>query len=213
MESEHRLTLICLASREIENEDPSHDINHAFRVLSNAEHIGKKEGADLDILVPAALFHDIITYPKDYHRSENSAQESAARAREILSGIRTYPLEKIPYVSEAIACCSFKKAIIPRTIEAKILQDADGLEATGAIAIMRTFSSTGQMNRPFYDPNDPFCEMRPPKDLEFAIDLFYTRLMQVAGRMHTKTAREIANRRTQYLRDFLEELRLELRGR
>ena len=109
--------------------------------------------------------------------------------------------------------CSFTKNIQPDFIEAKILQDADGLEATGAISIMRTFSSTGQMQRPFYHPRDPFCQARQPDSLKFALDLFYERLLLVEQRMHIATAQKIARRRTKFLRQFLKELELELKGK
>lgn len=114
---------------------------------------------------------------------------------------------------ESIYFCSFRKGIVPESIEAKILQDADGLEATGAISIMRTFSSTGQMGRQFYEPSDPFCEKRTPEDLKYGLDLFYTRLLVVESRMHTKTAKEIAGRRTRFSMAFLDELKAELEGR
>ncbi|MBI5076994.1 hypothetical protein HZB94_01250 [Candidatus Falkowbacteria bacterium] len=98
-------------------------------------------------------------------------------------------------------------------MESKILQDADGLEATGAISIMRTYSSTGQMKRPFYNFENPFCENREPNATQFALDLFYERLLKVADRMHTKTAKKIAKRRTDFLKKFLNEFKLELEGK
>jgi len=85
-------------------------------------------------------------------------------------------------------------------------------KATGAISIMRTFSSTGSMKRAFYHTTDPFCKNREPDDLKFALDLFFTRLLRVGERMHTETARQIAERRTRFLQQFLKEVRLELEG-
>jgi len=208
-----RHLLISTAAKEIKSSDPSHDLEHAIRVLRNSEMIAREERADLDVIVPASLFHDLITYAKDDPRSENAAKESAERARDILAGLSEYPAEKIGKAYDAIYCCSFRKGIVPESIEARILQDADGLEATGAISIMRTFSSTGQMHRQFYEPGDPFCERRTPNDLKYGLDLFYTRLLVVESRMHTKTAKEIAARRTRFLRDFLDELKIELEGR
>jgi uncharacterized protein len=139
-------------------EDPSHDIQHVLRVLHLALRIGKEEKADMDILIPAALFHDIVVYRKNHPNSRNEADESAEAARGILKEIEDYPQAKIEKVAVCIQQCSFSKGIIPDLLESRILQDADRLEATGAIAIMRTCSSGGQMNRQFYDPADPFCE-------------------------------------------------------
>ncbi|MCK9344648.1 MAG: phosphohydrolase, partial [Candidatus Pacebacteria bacterium] len=104
---------------------------------------------------------------------------------------------------------SFSKGITPDLIEAKGLQDADRLEATGAISIMRTFASSGQMNRPFYSPEDPFCE-NGHTDFRSGIDLFYRRLLIVEKTMHTELAKKMARKRTQFLEKFLEQFREEL---
>ncbi len=216
MDIELREKLIGLAKEKITREDQSHDIHHALRVLSNVERIAQTEGGDMEILVPSALFHDIIIYQKNDPCSDNAATESAELAGEILEAIPEYPKEKIKEVYKCIESCSFTRKTDSNTLslEAKILQDGDKLEATGVISIMRTFSSTGQMKRTFYHPEDPFCiKGRTPDDLKYAIDLFYTRLLVAKDRMHTDKAKEIAERRTEILRDFLRELELELDGK
>jgi uncharacterized protein len=205
--------LIDKAKGMASKDDITHDFEHALRVLANAEMISREEGGDMDVIVPAALFHDIIVYPKNDLRSKNAQEESAAAAKSALEGLDDFPKEKIEAVRVAIMSCSFSKGIVPDSIEAKIIQDSDGLEATGAISVMRTFSSTGQMKRMFYDPSDPFCRGRKPEDLKFALDLFFTRLLKVAERMHTNSARMIAERRTVFLKSFLDELRMELEGK
>ena len=86
-------------------------------------------------------------------------EESAEGAERILSNLDNYPEEKIDKVKTCIMECSFSKNLDPSSLESAILQDADGLEATGAISIMRTYSSTGQMERPFYNPEDPFVKI------------------------------------------------------
>lgn len=213
MNEELKDKLLSTVRKRITDEDPSHDFEHTLRVMNNAEEIARKENADLDIVIPAALLHDIVNYPKNDPRSRNASDESAEVAGKILRKVKGYPKSKIGRVQLAIRSCSFSKGIAPKLLEAKILQDADGLEATGAISVMRTFSSTGSMKRLFYDPNDPFCENREPDDLKYAIDLFFTRLLKVKERMHTKTAKKIAERRTNFLKKFLKELRLELKGK
>ncbi|HED05983.1 MAG TPA: HD domain-containing protein, partial [Ignavibacteria bacterium] len=195
------------------NTDVSHDFEHALRVLFNAERIAKEEGGDFDIIVPATLFHDLIVYPKNHSDKHKSQEKSAEATVEILNSFGNFPKNKIEKVKTCILECSFSKGIMPKLFESKILQDADGLEATGAISIMRTYSSTGQMKRPFYNANDPFCENREPDASHFALDLFYERLLKVEKRMHTKTAKKIARRRTDFLIDFLKEFKLELDGK
>jgi len=212
MNKDLRKRLIEIAKHKISNEDASHDFAHALRVLSNAERIAKEEGGDPDVIVPAALFHDLVVYQKDHPKTAQSQIESAREAEKILNAVRPFPKRKIKHVKTCIMECSFSKGIVPELLESKIMQDADGLEATGAISIMRTYSSTGQMKRPFYHQDDPFCEHRQPDDTRYALDLFYTRLLKVKDRMYTKTAQRIAKRRTAFLRDFLKEFRRELRG-
>jgi len=209
MDSELRNKLFAITKKRVRN-DISHGFDHISRVLSMAEKIGRMEKADLDIIVPAALFHDIVVY-KGTARQHRETEESAAIAKEVLGKIQEYPKQKITEVIYAILVCSFSKNIKPKTLEARIVQDADLLEATGAISIMRTFASGPVMgNRKFFDNKDPFVNKRKPDDGKYSLDLFYTRLLIAKERMHTKTARKIAQRRTAFLKSFLEELRLEL---
>lgn len=202
--------LVAIAAEKQTKTDPSHDFQHAFRVYQLAKKIGLVEKADMDILIPAALFHDIIIYQKNDPRSKNETIESAALAKEILQKTKGYPQKKIEKVVECISQCSFSKGIMPDLLEGKILQDADRLEATGAISIMRTFSSGGQMNRSFYDPTDPFCKKGSVPGRS-SLDLFYKRLLVVEKGMHTNLAKRIAKRRTLFLKKFLSELRIELK--
>lgn len=207
-----RNKLINIAMEKISSEDVSHDFSHSYRVLLNAEKISKIEGGDLDIIVPAALFHDLIVYPKNSEADKRfkSQEDSAIEADKILNSISEYPQEKIGKVTLAIRECSFSRGIIPKILESKILQDADKLESTGMISIMRTFSSGGQMRKTLFNPQDPFCEKRSPDSKKYALDLFYTRLLLVKDKMHTNTARKIAEERHKSLIFFLNELKNEL---
>ncbi|MCL4551876.1 MAG: HD domain-containing protein [Bacteroidetes bacterium] len=210
MNREIKNKLIEIAREKQTRNDPSHDFQHIFRVFNLALEIGKEEKADLDVLIPAALFHDVIVYRKDHPKSKNETNESAEVAENILKNLKGYPQSKIEKVMICIKECSFSKGVTPDLLESKILQDADRLEATGAISIMRTFSSGGQMNRGFYDPADPFCEKGTVASRS-NLDLFYDRLLVVGERMHTKFAKRIAKRRTAFLNKFLNELKTELK--
>ncbi len=205
-----RKKLIDIARDKISCEDVSHDFEHTYRVLLNAEKITKFEGGDLDIIIPAALFHDLVVYPKNNKKRFQSQEVSAIGAEKILKSLNEYPQEKIVFVKTAIIECSFTKGIIPERLESKILQDADKLESTGVISIMRTFSSTGQMKRPFYNTNDPFCKSRKPNNIDNALDLFYSRLLLVKDKMNTKTGKKISKQRHKALIFFLNELKKEL---
>ncbi|CAN5179982.1 phosphohydrolase [soil metagenome] len=202
--------LLQLGEEHSHPEDPTHDFSHIQRVLKNAEVIAVSEGGDLDILVPAALFHDVVNYPKTDPCASRASDESAAWTVALLKTFPDYPQEKCDAVYDAIAKCSFNKGIVPTLLESKILQDADGLEATGAISILRTFASTGQYKRSFYNSDDTFCVTREPNPLNYALDLFYARLLKIIDRIHTPSARVIAERRHAFLLTFLEEFKLEL---
>ena len=200
-----------MVSKMPEN-DPSHDVEHIKRVLAAAKLIQKAEGGDLEILIPAVLFHDIITYPKNHERSKFSTDESAKVIWHILENYKgySYPKKKALAVMDCILQCSWSKGLPATTLESKILQDADRLEAVGAIAIMRTFTSGGQMNRPLYNPRDPFCKKEIPEGVSASLDLFYQRLLKVFPTLHTATAQRIAKRRVMLLDLFLWEFEQEL---
>ncbi|MEI8224196.1 MAG: HD domain-containing protein [bacterium] len=197
---------------KLPDNDPSHDREHIKRVLLAAKKIQQKEGGDLEIIIPAVIFHDVITYPKNDPRSKLSTEESAAFAQDILERYRGYhyPSEKITQVTTCILECSWSKGLTATTWESKILQDADRLEATGVIAVMRTFTSGGQMNRPLYNHLDPFCKLGVPEGVGASLDLFYQRLLKVLPTLHSKTAHKMATRRTLFLQLFLSEFEQEL---
>jgi len=192
------------------DEDRSHDFSHIERVAYNATFIQSKEGGDLDIILPAAYFHDCIKYPKSHERAKFSAQESADEAEKILLTFPDYDPAKIPAVKAAIIEHSFSANLAPSSLESAIIQDADRLEATGALGIARTFASTGFMAKPFYDGEDPFKTEKPLDEKNIAIDLFFTRLLIVGERMNTQTARAMAEPRTALLQQFLEQFGTEI---
>jgi uncharacterized protein len=211
MKKNQKEQLIQLAKNLQTKDDPSHRIDHILRVLGLALKIAKKEKADLEIIIPAVLFHDIVVYRKDSPESKNETEESAEKAGEILSKLNWYPKEKIETVKTCIRECSFSKGILPETIEGKTMQDADRLESTGVISIMRTFSSGGQMNRSLYFENDPFREQSIPLVAEASLDLFFIRLLKIAGTMRTETGFKMAKKRHVFLLKFLKQLKTELK--
>ena len=192
-------------------QSPAHDFQHILRVYRNAEMISKKEeGADLDIVLAAALLHDLVVHPKGSMKTKHSADESADIAKKILSEYNYYSAEKIEKVVYAIRTHSYSKKLIPSTLEAKILQDADRFDAIGAIGIARTFSVGGSENRSLYNPKDPFCESdRGLDDTRWTLDHIKKKLL-ILNSMHTKTAKEIAKQRTDFIESFLNQLRSEI---
>ena len=118
--------------------------------------------------------------------------------------------DEIKIISDAIKEHSFSKGKIPSSIEGKILQDADRLDAIGAIGLARVFSFSGSNNRPFYDPNDPFSRNRSVNDNKWALDHFFEKLLTLEKKMNTKTGKILAKNRTKILKNFLKELKSEI---
>lgn len=196
----------------LHNQSPAHDFEHIIRVYKNAEMISKQEeSVDLDIVLAAALLHDLVVYPKGSSKTINSADDSAEIAKKLLPEYKNYPTEKIEKVADAIRTHSYSKRLVPETLEGKILQDADRLDAIGAIGIARTFSVGGSENRSLYNPTDPFCESeRQLDDTQWTLDHIKKKLMILKNSMHTKTAKKIAEERTEFMELFLNQLRKEI---
>ena len=193
-----------------EGRDPAHDFQHIMRVYKNTELIGRREGADMEILLRAALLHDLVVYPKGSAKTSKSADDSADMAEKWLCGYG-YPQDKIDKICYCIRIHSYSKRLIPVTLEGKILQDADRLDALGAIGVARTFSVSGSESRTFYNPGDPFWKSgRELNDREWTLDHFYKKLFRLKKSMHTKTAREMARERARFMEQFVTQLKKEI---
>ncbi len=198
--------------KEVRNKisnDPAHDFDHIIRVYKNAEKLSKKEKANTKLVLCAVLLHDIINYKKSDTRSKNSSTKSAIRARQILSKYN-FSNSEIKVITDAILDHSFSKNKTPSTLEGKILQDADRLDAIGAIGIARAFAVSGAEARPFYSGVDPFCSKRTPDDQKWTVDHFYRKLLKLEKLMNTKSAKIEAKKRTKVLKNFLSELKQEI---
>jgi len=189
--------------------DSAHDFDHIMRVFKNAQKICKKENAHEKLVLSAVLLHDIVSYPKSDKRSKLSSIKSAEKSKKILKKFN-FTKEEIQTISDAIRDHSFSRNKIPVTIEGKILQDADRLDAIGAIGIARVFAVSGSEKRPFYNVKDPFCKNRVPNDEIWALDHFYRKLFKLESLMNTKSGKIEAKKRTKVLKDFLNELKKEI---
>lgn len=198
-----------IVKKRMRKNDVAHDFEHILRVYNNAKKIGKQEKADMKILLTAVLLHDIVSFPKSDTQSKNASTKSAFHARKILRKLH-YPQKEITIISEAIRDHSFSKNKIPQTLEGKILQDTDRLDAIGAIGIARAFATGGADNRPLYNQNDPFCSSRKLNDNKWTIDHFYKKLLVLEKKMNTKAARTEASRRTKIIKNFLKYLKKEI---
>ena len=187
-------------AREIFSGDASgHDFDHTMRVYRMATRLAKEEGADMEIVQLAALLHDV-----DDHKLSPETCENHLRAVTFLrkNGVDE---EKIRIITDIISRISFSaNRGAPSTLEGKCVQDADRLDAMGAIGIARTFAYGGSRGRRMHDPdgNDPNA----------TIQHFYDKLLLLKESMNTPTARRLAEDRDRFMRSYLEQFYAEWEG-
>ncbi|MFK7835158.1 MAG: HD domain-containing protein [Sulfitobacter sp.] len=189
--------------------DGAHDLSHVLRVWQNVQSIMAEEGGDPGLLVAATILHDGVNLPKDHPDRSKASQLSANRAESVLASL-AWQQAAIDGVSHAIAAHSFSAGITPRTLEAKILQDADRLDAIGHIGIARCFVVSGQLGRLIYDVDDPSAQSRTLDDGRFALDHFYTKLLRLAEGFQTRTGQRLAAERHAVMLSFIEGLLAEI---
>ncbi|MBD8496178.1 HD domain-containing protein [Pseudomonas syringae] len=190
-------------------DDGAHDFSHLLRVWKNVCAIRNHEGGEPQILVAATLLHDCVAVEKNSPFRASASRLAAARARELLTDMG-WDEEMIEAVAHAIEAHSFSAAIAPRSLEARILQDADRLDALGMIGVARLFHVSGRMGSRLYDPLDPHASARTLDDKRFALDHFKTKILSLAQGFQTTTGARLAQTRHQrverFLREWLEEI-------
>jgi len=199
---------------ELTGEGSGHDWWHVYRVWKNAVQIAKHEEVDLYVVELAALLHDIA----DWKFNDGNEDIGPQLAREWLESLNVEET-KISKVCEIIQDISFKgSGVITKmtTIEGMIVQDADRLDAMGAIGIGRAFAYGGSKGREMYNP-----ELKPEKHDTFeqykksqgsSINHFYEKLLLLKELMNTNTAKKIAEKRHTVMLDFLDEFFHEWEG-
>lgn len=195
-----------LVKNKLYGEGSGHDWWHIFRVSNLSKTIASKEGGDLFIIELASLLHDI----EDWKFTDNNTTSTSLCE----TWMRTLGIENhiISQVSTIIKTLSFKGGVVDssqHTIEGKIVQDADRLDAIGAIGIARTFTYGGYKNRPIYDPNIPpyeFITLEDVKNSEnHTINHFYEKLLKLKDTMNTHTGKKLALERHEVMTRFLDE--------
>jgi uncharacterized protein len=195
--------------REQETADSAHDMQHIERVVLMAKRLAKEEDANLDIVIPAAWLHDCLTLPKNAPNRGEASTLAAAKAVRFLQSI-DYPEQHLAAIAHAIEAHSFSAGIQPTTVEAKVVQDADRLDAIGAIGVARCLMVGGGLERPLYNPTDPFCQARTPDDYQYTIDHFYRKLFKISQTLHTQAAQSEAAQRIAFMHTFLDQLSQEI---
>lgn len=182
--------------------DGAHDLGHLDRVWKSCRLIALDEpGADADVLAVAAYFHDAVNLPKDSPDRAQASRLSADLAVRELAAMG-FDAGRLAAVHHAIAAHSFSAGIAPETLEARILQDADRLEALGAIGLARMFLIAGQMGGGLFHAADPLAMERALDDRRYALDHLEVKLFPVAAAMQTAAGRRMAAERAEWMESF-----------
>ena len=196
--------------------DLAHDWLHVYRVYQWAVQLAPEAGADGDLAGAAALIHDLVNIPKESADRPLGSELSAAKGASILP-TAGYSPEESSAIVEAVRTCSWSRGLAPTSALGRVLQDADRLDAIGAIGIARNIACAQAMssrgNRGFlYEPSDPLARGgRELDDKKHAIDHFSRKLLKLAKTMHLPSAKAEAARRHLFLETFLSELEQDLR--
>ncbi|WP_118974793.1 HD domain-containing protein [Taibaiella koreensis] len=183
---------------QFSGEGTGHDYFHIERVVRNALRIaGTEPGADLFLVALAAWVHDLGDY-----KLHGGVDRSEALITTLLGSLNI-PQDTIAKVVEIVSQVSFSKGKTAESLEAKIVQDADRLDALGAIGIARVFAFGGSRHRELYNPDDPE---------QTSIQHFYDKLLTLKDKMNTSLARTIAGERHRYLEAFLQQFYAEWNG-
>lgn len=193
----------------LDSADGAHDLGHVKRVVINARRLAASENADLAIVLPAAWLHDCVAVAKDSPLRAQASRLAAEQALKLLADWG-YDLAPLPAIGHAIAAHSFSAAIAPETIEAKVVQDADRLEALGAIGLLRMVITGCQMGRELFDSADPLAQHRPADDNRYSLDHLKCKLYKLPAMMQTAAGQREAESRCQWLRGFSQQLAAEL---
>ena len=194
---------ICrdLAARHAGN-DGAHDLAHLQRVWQSASQLlPSYPQADALVVMAACYLHDLVNLPKNHpERHQASRQAAALASRELAAA--GFPADKLAAVGHAIEAHSFSAAITPQTLEAQIVQDADRLDALGAVGLARLFYTAGKMDSQLAHPDDPQAQQRPLDDRSYALDHITVKLATLPATMQTAAGRALGEQRLAWIMQF-----------
>ena len=198
------------ARRYYTDSDAAHGFDHVLRVLALAERIGQAEGAAMEIVRAAALLHDVARAEEE-RTGACHARVGAERARQILAG---HPADEVEAVTQAIASHRFRSnEVVPQTLEAKVLYDADKLDAIGAIGIARACALAGKRGQRLWATPTTGSLAESQSTDYTPVHEFTFKLCRLKDALFTTTARQIAEERHRYLVEFFARLEEEVHGK
>ena len=203
---------IAQAKTYYRDAESAHDFDHVLRVLALAERLAQAEHADFEIVHAATLLHDIARVDEDATGGDH-AQMAAERAKDILLA-RGVTSSQADAVAHAIAAHRFRSSTPPQTLEAQVLFDADKLDSIGAVGVARAYQVSGALNQRLWSEVSPdaMATRDQHNSNHSAYAEFVVKLSRVRERIHTSTARRIAEERHAFMADFFERLGKEIKG-
>jgi len=194
-------------------DDKAHDVAHLRRVWNTAQQIMQGTDANPMVVLTASYFHDVVNLPKDHPERHLASSKAAEETRRILlEAFPDFPAELQNEIAHAVHAHSFSAGIAPRTLEAKIVQDADRLESLGAIGLARVFYTSGALGRPLFDSEDPLGKERELNDTHWTLDHFQKKLFTLPESMQTAEGKRLAKHNVAFLVTFMAKLCAELQG-
>jgi uncharacterized protein len=203
------LALQCAAG----DTDGAHDASHLDRVWRNAQALlNDYPEADVLVVLAACYLHDLVNLPKNDPARASASRRSAELARERLPALG-FPPDKMDALAHAIEAHSFSAAIPPRTLEARIVQDADRLDGLGMVGLARMFYIAGRMGSGLAHGSDPLARHRPLDDQAYSLDHIPVKLARLPGMMQTDAGRRLGEQRLAALTAFRAAFAEEWSGR
>ncbi|HEX5166192.1 MAG TPA: HD domain-containing protein [Thermomicrobiales bacterium] len=206
--------IAAFAHQRSAGHDTAHDALHLARVVANADGLvtdERAEGAEVDefVVEAACWLHDVVQVPKGSGPAGEAARQSADIAREFLE-THQVGRRRIDAIAHAIEAHSYSGGLRPQTIEAAVVQDADRLDALGAVGIARLWVTGVSLGGTLYHPTDPGGRSRRLDDRAFGLDHIERKLLQLPATMNTAAGRAEATRRAEFVRVYRDEFLREL---
>lgn len=198
----------------LKNAEGGHDWFHILRVYNNAKNIMSQENADVFVVELASLLHDIAD--SKFHNGDEEIGPRKARTFLETQSVETETLDHVVNIIKNVSYKGGHNTGSFQSLELDIVQDADRLDAIGAIGIARTFNFGGFKNNPLYDPDIPANPNQSKEEYKKSnsptINHFYEKLLLLKDKMNTETARKIATQRHEFMLNYLDQFYKEWNG-
>ncbi len=203
---------LVLSARAAMDDDGAHDMAHLHRVWAAARRLlAEHPEADALVVLAASYLHDRVNLPKNHPDRAQASRMAAAESAQVLRAM-DFPADRLAAVAHAIEAHSHSANIAPRTVEARIVQDADRLDALGPVGVARMFLVAGRLGGALADDADPLAEDRALDDRRFALDHIAVKLAGLPATMQTAAGRRLAQARLAWLERFREDFVAAWRG-